>query len=379
MALERRSNSEGLVVSTLLFAATLYWVRRTLAAKERKSATSFLQRRSRSLNDLQQVEGEVSARGQTARVPPIPYLRQLLVCFQVSRSINLSRKCWGVNGGRHWVECEQTDSTCYNRCDVSLYFNNFFRILIYINQSILLIVNDRTLQDPCDPLHNPTGYIALCTAENKLITPLLAERCMQVGTATTAFADTSVFCYNSFLGLPIARQAAAYFLARRFLFYDRPDLTPPEALVHISPSHVALSAGAAPLLQHLFFLLGQPGDACFIPAPYYTAFESDMHVIAGIVPFPVEQANPLRGPTPEELEVAWVQARSQGLRPKFLLLTNPHNPLAVIYRRGVLESAVAWARKRQLQTIVDEVYALSVHEVSSCCSRRVECVLLSGC
>ena len=198
---------------------------------------------------------------------------------------------------------------------------------------------------------------------------MLAERCMNVGTATTAFSDSSVFCYNSFLGMPVAREAAAYFLARRFLFPDKYDLSPPDALAHVQPQHVALAAGAAPILNNLFFLLGEAGDACLIPAPYYAAFESDMNVIAGVVPYGVPQSNPLQGPTEAELDLAYLQAKSSGFRPRFLLLTNPHNPLAVILRPHVMQTAVTWARKRQLHTIVDELYALSTHEV-----RRGTCV-----
>jgi hypothetical protein len=136
----------------------------------------------------------------------------------------------------------------------------------------------RCLQDMCDPVQNPSGHIAFCMAENKLVIDVLAERLMQRGTATAAFSDSVVYCYNSFLGLPVARQAAAYFLAKRFLFPDSPTVSPEQALYHIKPENVCLGAGAVSLLNSLFFLLGDEGDACLIPAPYYAAFESDMMV-----------------------------------------------------------------------------------------------------
>ena len=139
------------------------------------------------------------------------------------------------------------------------------------------------LQDMCDPIQNPEGHIAMCMAENKLVIDVLAERLMQRGTATAAFSDSIVYCYNSFLGLPVARQAAAYFIAKRFLFPDSPTVTPEQALYHINPAHVCIGAGAVSLLNSLFFLLGDEGDACLIPAPYYAAFESDMMV--SLVPY----------------------------------------------------------------------------------------------
>lgn len=149
----------------------------------------------------------------------------------------------------------------------------------------------------------------MCVAENKLILDMLAERFMQVGTATAAFSDSSVYCYNSFLGMPVAREAAAYFIARRFLYDTQCDLTPEEALRAVQPKHVGLGAGAAPLLNALFFALGNPSEACLIPAPYYAAFENDMNVVAGIVPIAVNQSDAVAGPTNEELEKAYSIAR----------------------------------------------------------------------
>lgn len=195
---------------------------------------------------------------------------------------------------------------------------------------------------------------------------------MQSGTASAAFADPQVYCYNSFLGMPVAREATAYFLQRWFL-------QPPNTRInqqqqqssneqtmlqqHINPDHIVLAAGASAVLNNLFFILGDAGDACLIPAPYYAAFENDMNLMAGIVPFPVYSANPMHGPTESELSLAYLQCKASGLNPRFLLLTNPHNPLGVIYRPNVMQKCVTWARKRHVHTIVDEVYALSTHQV----------------
>jgi aspartate/methionine/tyrosine aminotransferase len=44
------------------------------------------------------------------------------------------------------------------------------------------------------------------------------------------------------------------------------------------------------------------------------------------------------------------------------LITNPNNPLGIIYNPTTMLNAVAWARKRRLHTIVDEIYALSTHQ-----------------
>ena len=47
---------------------------------------------------------------------------------------------------------------------------------------------------------------------------------------------------------------------------------------------------------------------------------------------------------------------------KCLLLTNPNDPLGVVYRPNVMKRTVQWARSRNIHTIVDEVFALTIHQ-----------------
>ncbi len=96
------------------------------------------------------------------------------------------------------------------------------------------------------------------------------------------------------------------------------------------------------------------------------------NVVAGVVPFAIHQANPMQGPSEVELDLAFMQAKSKGLNPRFLLLTNPNNPLGIVYRPNILLRCVEWARKRSLHTIVDEIYALSTHEVRCRCDYYVD-------
>ena len=271
------------------------------------------------------------------------------------------------------------------------------------------------LQDPCDALHNPEGYIALCLAENKLVQEMLANRLMNSDTAVGAFRNPIVYGYNGFLGLPAAREAVAYLLERRFLFaegrrrraassgftssvrddddldatarmsntsrygqeevdddddgFRSSDIIVPQARpsspgpdpVRIDPDHCALGAGVASLLSHVLFILSQPSDVVLIPAPYYSSFENDLQALAATVPWPVHMANPHLGPTVVELEAAALQAEREGLSVRALLITNPNDPLGVVYRPSTITNAVEWSRGRGVHTIVDEIYALSVH------------------
>lgn len=48
-------------------------------------------------------------------------------------------------------------------------------------------------------------------------------------------------------------------------------------------------------------------------------------------------------------------AREEDVEIRVLLITSPHNPTGRLYSAKALLGAVAWARKRGLHVIVDEV------------------------
>ena len=94
---------------------------------------------------------------------------------------------------------------------------------------------------------------------------------------------------------------------------------------------------------------------------YYAAFDADLKITAGLCTVPVHSSNPLVGPTPDDLDQAAASAEAKGLRVRLLLVTNPNNPLGTIYPPELIRSTIDWARSRKMHTIIDEVYALSVH------------------
>ena len=125
------------------------------------------------------------------------------------------------------------------------YFSSFFRGLEY----------------PCTP-QSLDGYVLLCVAENKLAIDILSNRLQNQSTLISAFEDPVVFCYNSFLGLPVARQSIAYFLAKRFLHTQSATTTSSnqlqksgtgvsleKALQSINPAHIGIGSGAAGILN----------------------------------------------------------------------------------------------------------------------------------
>jgi 1-aminocyclopropane-1-carboxylate synthase len=178
------------------------------------------------------------------------------------------------------------------------------------------------------------------------------------------------------------------------MYPERKDMSFRDALNFIRPEHVAFGSGAASLVSNLALSLAEEGDAVLIPAPvscmqlkmfvffafsqfmltpllhsftlsrfkYYAAFDADLKIMAGCIAVPVHSTNPSIGPTPADLEYAATLAEAKGLRVRILLITNPNNPLGTIYPPELIKSAIEWARSRSMHTVVDELYALSVHD-----------------
>ena len=85
-------------------------------------------------------------------------------------------------------------------------------------------------------------------------------------------------------------------------------------------------------------------------------------LIAGCLTYPVYMEDPSKGPRPDELDVVHKNLTRKGLNVKLLLLTNPNNPLGTVYSPTVIQDCIDWARSKNMHSIVDEIYALSVHD-----------------
>jgi 1-aminocyclopropane-1-carboxylate synthase len=79
-------------------------------------------------------------------------------------------------------------------------------------------------------------------------------------------------------------------------------------------------------------------------------------------------------PTPTQLDEAMEKCRAEGRAVKAILLTNPSNPLGVIYGEDSLMDAIIWGLANDMHVVVDEVYASSVfgtHAVDDLSGDRV--------
>lgn len=196
-----------------------------------------------------------------------------------------------------------------------------------------------------DPYDEATGegVILLAVAENKLTWRTLKKRVAE-GLATL---PDWVANYGPMEGQAALREPLAAFLEARVVSAP------------VDPDHLSCATGVGAALSNLFYAICEAGDVVLIPAPYYSAFDSDLRAVADLRREPVALRRD-RGYmlTAVELEAAFVRA---GGRARALLLTNPHNPLGRCLTRGELAIAVAFCERHRMHLVSDEIYALSHH------------------
>ncbi|CAN0364642.1 unnamed protein product, partial [Ascophyllum nodosum] len=154
----------------------------------------------------------------------------------------------------------------------------------------------------------------------------------------------------------------------------------------VDPERLCIAAGAKTVLRLLMVTLTERGQGCLIPAPYFPGFDEAL-VSAGVrawaardasVGGAMMEAGADAGISPRVLEASFREARSAGVDVRVILITSPHNPTGRLYSAKALTAAIAWARKRELHVVVDEVYANSVHRPHAT-FRSVGSLAADGC
>jgi len=206
---------------------------------------------------------------------------------------------------------------------------------------------------------NPEGWVLLTVAENKLtyediIKPKLKEAHKQFG--ERALEDFEPF-YNDMKGREKLRRSIAAYLNKHFISSQY------RSSFEVGFENIVCSTGCGCLVNTLAWCLGEPGNSCIIPAPYYPAFDNDLTVMSNIIPVSafLQENNGKFELTSESLEDAFQVSVSQGNRPAMLLLTNPNNPTGTCYSRPELELALAFTREKGMFLVSDEIYANSGH------------------
>jgi aspartate aminotransferase len=138
-------------------------------------------------------------------------------------------------------------------------------------------------------------------------------------------------------GLPDLREALADKVARRNGY---------EAY----PNQVVVTQGGIQALYLVLRALLEPGDEVLLPDPAWPNFRMIAHLLgARVLSYPLVAGGDFR-PRLEDLE------RLVTPRTRAILVNSPSNPLGTVLPRDLLETLLAFSRRRGLWFISDEVY-----------------------
>ena len=199
---------------------------------------------------------------------------------------------------------------------------------------------------------NPGGFIDADTSENKLSFDILEEP-IRRALADAPLAKLAGYG-TTMRGARRLRAALAGFFERHIFGGE----------VEASADDIVVCSGISNLLDTVFAMLCDEGDAVLVPAPYHSRFDRNVLVRNGrsvaIVPVPTDSNGYIV--TPELLTAASRTALGDGRcsRIRCVLLTNPNNPTATCYSRADLERLVDWCSEHRVHLVSDEVYACTV-------------------
>ena len=165
--------------------------------------------------------------------------------------------------------------------------------------------------------------------------------------------------YDNMRGSDRLRAALASHM-RRVLAPDAP-----ADAVHLSSA----SARGAAIIDNLFLAITSPGDGVLIPAqPAATTSTTTSACATAPSPSRCTATPPTRFP-PGRPSTRCQRSGGNGAPGPSVLLTNPSNPLGVVYQLDVVTVA-RWALDRGLHVVVDEVYASSAFDAGEkpCCT-----------
>lgn len=152
-----------------------------------------------------------------------------------------------------------------------------------------------------------------------------------------ARTDSPVLAYGPASGLPECRAAAAAYHAK----------TSPG----LGPEHVVVTQGGSEALLFAMVALCDPGDEVLVPEPYYTNYNGFGTVASvKVVPVRTRLDDGFAIPSDEVLDTMVTP------RTRVFLFSNPGNPTGAVYGPDQLRRVAAWAKRRGLWFVADEVY-----------------------
>jgi aspartate/methionine/tyrosine aminotransferase len=192
---------------------------------------------------------------------------------------------------------------------------------------------------------DPSGYIDLSTAENKLMWDVIGPRM-----AAIENVPHRVMHYDEGIGNLEFRRRISKFLGPVH-----------DGTVH-DPARISVLAGAGAALEAVFYALCDPGDGVLVPTPSYAGFWMDIESRdeAKLIPVHTAAEDGFRL-TPDLLDDAIAGA---GRPVKALLVTSPNNPLGTVLDEDHVAELIDWANRADLHVVFDELYSLSVFDGS---------------
>ncbi len=144
----------------------------------------------------------------------------------------------------------------------------------------------------------------------------------------------------------------------------------------IAVNEVLIGSGAVNAILASLIAVVEEGDEVLVPDPGWPNYGAQIQIARGVqVTYPMRSENGYL-PDLEELD------RLVTPKTKVVITNNPSNPCGVVWPKETVEAFMAWAQKRDLWIIADEIYEDLVYVgemVSAAPIDRERVIFISGC
>jgi len=124
--------------------------------------------------------------------------------------------------------------------------------------------------------------------------------------------------------------------------------------VSYTPKEIVVGNGAKHAIWNALFTLLEPGDEVLVPVPYWVTFPEIVRLAGGQPVFVAPRPGSTKV-TAEDLD------RAATARARVLILNSPNNPSGAVYGKEEIEAIAAFAQRRDLTILSDEIYEQLVY------------------